>query len=229
MTQMEKDLHAYFREIGRHLSGRDKTRILSDLKTNVAVYLEEHAGASMIDVTEAFGTPEEIADYASVADRVPSRLSVNRYMLCAAGLVVLICTVIGMGYWRTQPKPVTIGMEASETIVSSSVMTDTTASDIDGFEIEVTDTCFYLVPESYKRKLVEEDIRALNKTELMLARNEIYARHGRRFLDAELQSYFDGQDWYRGTIEPEDFDPDLMLSNIESRNVIFLQRMENGR
>ncbi|MFR9148557.1 MAG: YARHG domain-containing protein [Hungatella sp.] len=31
---------------------------------------------------------------------------------------------------------------------------------------------------------------------LRFAKNEIYARHGRRFHDSELQGYFDQLSWY---------------------------------
>ena len=53
---------------------------------------------------------------------------------------------------------------------------------------------------------------------LRLGRNEIYARHGRRFLDEEIQSYFDSMPWYEGTIEPEDF-KESVLNKYEKRNL----------
>ena len=61
------------------------------------------------------------------------------------------------------------------------------------------------------------DLMGLTKEECRIARNELYARHGRRFKDAELQGYFDSCDWYEGTIAPEDFD-DTVLNEFEIAN-----------
>ncbi len=53
---------------------------------------------------------------------------------------------------------------------------------------------------------------------LCLARNEIYARHGRLFDDQNIQEYFDSLPWYEGTVAPEDFDDEL-LNQIEKTNI----------
>ena len=63
----------------------------------------------------------------------------------------------------------------------------------------------YILPYSNSEYLTQEDLDGLSKEELRIARNEIYARHGRRFNDSGLQSYFDSKSWYEGTIAPEDF------------------------
>ena len=39
-----------------------------------------------------------------------------------------------------------------------------------------------------------------------MAINEIYARHGRKFDTPEIRAYFENQKWYKGTIDPGDFD-----------------------
>ena len=63
------------------------------------------------------------------------------------------------------------------------------------------------------------------KYQLELARNEIYARHGRKFTNPTLQNYFNSQAWYTGTIEPEDFTDD-MLSDVEKSNIQFIKDHE---
>ena len=83
-----------------------------------------------------------------------------------------------------------------------------------------TVTGFYF-PDSSERLLTDADIAGLNKNELKIARNEIYARHGRRFKNAELQRWFDSCSWYNGTIAPDQFD-DNVLNDIESANAKFL-------
>ena len=80
----------------------------------------------------------------------------------------------------------------------------------------------YLLPNSGSAYLTEADFADLSHWELILARNEIFARHGRRFQNADIQAYFDGCSWYSGTIAPEDFDSSV-LSDIEVKNVQMLK------
>lgn len=75
----------------------------------------------------------------------------------------------------------------------------------------------YILPDSSSRALSIQDLSGLTKEECRIARNEIYARYGRRFDDAELQAYFDGKDWYRGSIDASDFNDDY-LSELEKAN-----------
>lgn len=87
---------------------------------------------------------------------------------------------------------------------------------------------FYIIPDSDSRYLTEADLAHLTDAELRLARNEIYARHGRMFSSADLQEYFDQQPWYCGTIAPNDFDQSI-LNAYESKNAAFILEYENGR
>ena len=78
----------------------------------------------------------------------------------------------------------------------------------------------YIFPASDKRILSWAD---LDHEDLIPARlldgiKEIYARHGKRFLDSSYQKYFDEKAWYEGTIEPKDFSYSL-LSYIELKNI----------
>lgn len=75
----------------------------------------------------------------------------------------------------------------------------------------------FVLPNSDTEVLSREDLRSLSQEELRIARNEIYARHGRKFQDEELQRYFESCDWYEGTYEPGDFPEDL-LSQVEMDN-----------
>ncbi|MCR5686568.1 MAG: YARHG domain-containing protein [Lachnospiraceae bacterium] len=82
-----------------------------------------------------------------------------------------------------------------------------------------------VIPDSDMRKLSEEDLEGLDMGELRIARNEIYARHGRRFKDMELQTHFDGMDWYFPIDESETFD-DGCLSDTEKYNADLISRYE---
>lgn len=83
----------------------------------------------------------------------------------------------------------------------------------------------YVLPDSAKRKLKKSDLRGLSIEELRIARNEIYARHGRMFDDKNLQKYFDSQSWYEGTVPASEF-PEDVLSSVEKKNVAFIRQFE---
>ncbi|MBO5460578.1 MAG: YARHG domain-containing protein [Ruminococcus sp.] len=89
----------------------------------------------------------------------------------------------------------------------------------------------YILPESNQRLLTTSDISGMSIKELNYARNEIYARHGRRFSSQELQSYFDSKSWYNGTISASEFDSKYSgrLSEIEKKNAEFLLAQEEAR
>jgi hypothetical protein len=76
----------------------------------------------------------------------------------------------------------------------------------------------FILPNSDTVKLKNSDLRDLSPEELRLARNEIYARHGRTFRDKELQAYFDAKEWYQNLEKlPQGEDP--ALSKIERENI----------
>ena len=95
------------------------------------------------------------------------------------------------------------------------------------YRIDEGDFKEYILPDSASRLLTENDLVGLTNDDLRKARNEILARHGRKFNDTELQSYFNMQSWYNGVIEPEDFNSVVKLSDIEQKNIDFIKQHEN--
>lgn len=83
----------------------------------------------------------------------------------------------------------------------------------------------YIFPNSSDAALQEADLLNLSAEELRIAKNEIYARHGRLFVDTELQNYFDSCSWYRGRIKPDEFDEEL-LSEQEKSNILMIQKWQ---
>lgn len=83
----------------------------------------------------------------------------------------------------------------------------------------------YVLPNSSSRYLTDSDVKNLSSYQLMIARNEIYARHGRKFNDKELQAYFNGKSWYKGTVEPEDFSVSV-FNDYEIKNIQLIQSYE---
>jgi len=86
----------------------------------------------------------------------------------------------------------------------------------------------YILPESSARAITDAELSALTSEQLRLAINEIYARHGRRFNDSELQTWFDSKDWYNGTIASENFS-ESVLSQIEKNNISKLSAARNNK
>lgn len=80
----------------------------------------------------------------------------------------------------------------------------------------------YKVFEDSSERLLEwSDIYMLSNEDIRIAKNEIYARHGRRFASTDLQSYFDQMAWYNGTVQPQNFDSGC-LNAVEVANISFL-------
>ena len=86
----------------------------------------------------------------------------------------------------------------------------------------------YILPDSDKRYLTDADVSGLSGQELKLARNEIIARHGRIFTNADVKEYFESKSWYHGTIAPETFDANInsYLSALELANIDMIKKYE---
>ena len=86
----------------------------------------------------------------------------------------------------------------------------------------------YIFPKSSEKLISMKELEGLSAKECKIARNEIYARHGRKFKDEELQAYFKTKDWYEGTVEPEDFD-EHELNDIEIKNKDIIASFEKDK
>ena len=87
----------------------------------------------------------------------------------------------------------------------------------------------YILPNSDKEKLTRADLEGLTKEQLRLARNEIYARHGRIFGVDDLDQYFATKSWYKATIPYAEFDDKVDMSLIEEENISLIQQVEKER
>lgn len=83
----------------------------------------------------------------------------------------------------------------------------------------------FILPESNSRYLTYDDLDGLDNASLRLARNEIYARHGRLFITEDLNSYFSSKSWYFGYISEEDFD-DSIFNEYEKANLELIKSAE---
>ena len=83
----------------------------------------------------------------------------------------------------------------------------------------------YLLPTSSILPLDPAILAGMSDNSLWIARNEIYARHGRQFANEYLQQYFNQHTWYEGTIPPQEFQEGL-LNQTERDNLQLLTAAE---
>lgn len=96
-------------------------------------------------------------------------------------------------------------------------------------ELENQNLQEYILPNSSTEYLTKAHLEGLTAEECRLARNEIYARHGRMFNDASLQAYFESFDWYYPTIPAEDFEESILNEyEVANRDLIVEYEMEQG-
>ena len=88
-------------------------------------------------------------------------------------------------------------------------------------------TADYIIPDSDSKMLTDADVAGLSLKEINYAKNEIYARHGRRFDSKELRNYFNSKEWYDGRISPADFS-ERVFNRYEKKNSEFLARKEES-
>lgn len=84
----------------------------------------------------------------------------------------------------------------------------------------------YILADSASRVYSESELEQMSLWELYLARNEIFARHGRGFKNQDLVEHFATRTWYSEQYTPEEFDAlpnqfnKIELENIETMHAI---------
>lgn len=86
----------------------------------------------------------------------------------------------------------------------------------------------YIFPESDSVYLTKDQLEGFSKDQMAYARNEIYARHGRRFRDQKFQNYFDSKPWYVPQYDPDQFDAiqDTIFNEYEKANARLILEVE---
>lgn len=93
----------------------------------------------------------------------------------------------------------------------------------------ITDEYYY--PDFSERIWSSEELWGFNQTDLSIARNQIFARHGRKFNDKFLNALFLQKSWYEpeyGGVEFEALQQEL-LSDIEKENLKTVMDFEIAR
>ena len=81
----------------------------------------------------------------------------------------------------------------------------------------------FLLPDSDRRLLTQDDLAPLSKDQLRIARNEIYARRGWDFQTKAMETYFEQFDWYAPALGK------IQLSHIEQQNDDFIVKYEKRK
>lgn len=72
-------------------------------------------------------------------------------------------------------------------------------------------------------KLTEADLKDLDKAQLRLMRNAVYARHGRTFKSVDLQSLWECYTWYKKNPNYSD----ALLTDVDKYNIELIQKYES--
>lgn len=121
-----------------------------------------------------------------------------------------------------QPKAAEMQTRSQIQIAGAELLEDT--------EDEIAADRDYIIPDSSRKVLEDADVEGMSAKELNYARNEIFARHGRKFESKELRDYFESKSWYKGKYSAEEFDKksSSVLNSTEKKNVEFLEKAEKA-
>lgn len=108
--------------------------------------------------------------------------------------------------------------EASDNASASKKSGEGSLSDPDG----------YVLSDSSSRTYSNAELEAMSDYELYLARNEVFARHGRIFKNSDLQEYFGSKSWYDPRYTPEEFSESMLNAN-EKANIERMAKIEQDR
>lgn len=114
---------------------------------------------------------------------------------CFVALLLLLFVVFALYLFRDNLAPI---YDPVQDFISSVFQTEPTVPDTG-----------YILPNSNTEYLTEADLTGLTDQELVLAKNEIFARHGRKFDTKEIRDYFLKTSWYEELYEPEFFDQNV--------------------
>lgn len=89
---------------------------------------------------------------------------------------------------------------------------------------------YYVLPSSSSYYYSEGELTGMSTYDLYIARNEIFARHGRMFNRSDLQDYFNSQAWYQPLYTPSQWDSmGNQLNDYELKNAALIKKVEEGK
>ena len=87
-----------------------------------------------------------------------------------------------------------------------------------------------MLPDSSSYYYSWDELDSMSTYDLFIARNEIFARHGRMFNRSDLQDYFNSQEWYEPLYTPAQWESmGNQLSDVEQKNVSLMKQVEQSK
>lgn len=132
-------------------------------------------------------------------------------------------------YYVQEPTDVTCWYEDETIVEEYSEMMKAKKAVAESLVIEAENVRYdakeYVLPMSDCKPIPEYYLENYSSDMIWIARNEIYARHGRIFDNAFLSNYFASCSWYEGTIAADAFDENV-LSQVEKDNLEIIKAQE---
>lgn len=149
----------------------------------------------------------------------------NEYLVYGTGETLLAYSESGEMYYLMQPTDLCCDITDEALFKEYEELRDGINEIKSSVNISKSDVKYdvdeYVIPVSGFYRLSSDVLSEMSAEELRIAKNEIYARHGRMFNDAGLQEHFNKCNWYKGTVKPEEFD-DSVLSYVERDNLTLI-------
>lgn len=152
----------------------------------------------------------------------------------------------GVSEATAQPTEQPTEQPTATPVITSSPVPESTEVPADDEEADKTDTQIpddvtednngenneYIFPNSDTEYLTNSDVKILSTDKINLAKNELYARHGRKFEREDLQEYFEGCSWYNPVYTAKEWDEygdSYFFNKYEIKNRNLLKKWENKR
>ena len=182
--------------------------------------------SSKTSSTTAAESYANASDSGIVTDKITSRIVTGGEVIQngATGKLLMTFVMGGTRYYANvspdssteQIKGRTYTIDADATSETYNGNTIYEISSITGYEGD------YILPESGTRLLTQSDLKGLSKYDLALARNEIYARHGRKFQTQVYSQYFSAKSWYKINPNYNYSNDNSNLNDIERKNIMLI-------
>lgn len=161
------------------------------------------------------------------------RIARKKKITLAISLVIILLAVLAIAIvWMRFLNPSESGsLSPSSTPPQSLTETTTQSPGLPASNPYYSLDTEYIFPDSASRLISRQEIESLNEVECMIARNEIAARHGRSFIDSNLQEYFDSKPWYHSELSPEEYDEntETLLNETEHANSALIRNVEDEK
>lgn len=89
----KNELDNYYKQISKSLIciGKQKSIFLNDFKNNVAEYVQTHNSATITQLYEEFGTPQEIADsFNNQNDSLKNKYRIRKWICIILSIALLV-------------------------------------------------------------------------------------------------------------------------------------------